>query len=621
MWVFRYIFTLIDGAVYWMINAAYTLFMDIANAEIFDQEILSAFSNRIYAFLGIFMLFKIAFSLIKYIINPDEFNDSNKGGKKLITNIIMCLFFIIITPFVFRFAWNFQKQILKENIIPSIIMGVKGNESYDVESIGKTMSKTILTAFYYPECTNGIIEVSEDGNSLLNECPGFDEEDQKDYLEALRSDDINEVFYTGSSTALYRLKDGDDEYVMHYSIVVSTAVGIVTALLLITFCFQIAIRTIKFGFLQLIAPLAIVSYVDPKSSQDGFFAKWLKECGKTYIDLFIRLAAIFFAVLLISIISSSVLSYSVEDAGIIKNFLVKVFLILGALAFAEQLPKLIENLLGVELSGNFSLNPLKAVGSSKFASAALGAATVGVGSAIGNAVHAHKDEKKPGEVLKSSLSGLTRGLYHGGRAGATSNGGSFRDTFEQGMISQANARNLREDPNTRYGLRARMKDKLTDLTGIKFQSGTSSQLKDQLNLRQRDYDNARMREESTSRNFANKLSETGVHYGDLNRIFDDAYDAQNGQYVERTYNDYLKMKADQIGYDTSSIDSRNLEAKEYAAALSSALSSQNVDLYDQGSFDELKAIYDSKHEWDNRTKDIEKEINDIKDNMDSVKGK
>ena len=87
---------------------------------------------------------------------------------------------------------------------------------------------------------------------------------------------------------------------MEYKYIFSTVVGVVVILLLITFCMDIAVRSIKLAFLQLVAPIPIISYVDPKSGKDGMFKKWYEMCFKTYISLFIRLIALYFAVYIIS---------------------------------------------------------------------------------------------------------------------------------------------------------------------------------------------------------------------------------------------------------------------------------------------------------------------------------
>ena len=44
------------------------------------------------------------------------------------------------------------------------------------------------------------------------------------------------------------------------------------------------------------------------------------------------------------------------------NGFVKVFIIMGTLLFAKQLPKLIQDLTGISLDGKFTINPFKKVG-------------------------------------------------------------------------------------------------------------------------------------------------------------------------------------------------------------------------------------------------------------------
>ena len=74
-----------------------------------------------------------------------------------------------------------------------------------------------------------------------------------------------------------------------YKFVFSTVVGVVVVLLLINFCMDVGLRSIKLSFLQLVAPIPILSYVDPKSGKDGLFKKWYEMCFKTFLSLFIRI--------------------------------------------------------------------------------------------------------------------------------------------------------------------------------------------------------------------------------------------------------------------------------------------------------------------------------------------
>ena len=134
----------------------------------------------------------------------------------------------------------------------------------------------------------------------------------------------------------------------------------------------------KLGFLQLISPIPIISYIDPSSSKNGMFSKWLKEVGKTYADLFIRLGAVYFAITLIAALMQN------SDLGT-TNFLARVFIILGILIFANQIPKLIGDLLGVKIDGNFSLNPMRKINSSPIANAVVGGEAGLGGGGVANA--------------------------------------------------------------------------------------------------------------------------------------------------------------------------------------------------------------------------------------------
>ena len=61
---------------------------------------------------------------------------------------------------------------------------------------------------------------------------------------------------------------------------------------------DIGIRTIKFGIVQILAPIPIVSYI----SDEKKFNNWVKTSVKIYVDLFIRLGMILFVLCLVNIV-------------------------------------------------------------------------------------------------------------------------------------------------------------------------------------------------------------------------------------------------------------------------------------------------------------------------------
>lgn len=176
------------------------------------------------------------------------------------------------------------------------------------------------------------------------------------------------VFYDGvhpniCDPKIRQYSDGD--FVFEYNFILATLVGLIVTFLLIVICVNIAIRSVKLAFLQVISPIPIVSYVDVKDSK--LFSGWLKETITTYLQLFIRLAVVFFSILLFKALLGSF-------SG--NEIMVNVFLIIGILLFTLQMPQLLCTLFNLNKENGF-LSLIKDVG--KFA---VGASAIGI-SAIG----------------------------------------------------------------------------------------------------------------------------------------------------------------------------------------------------------------------------------------------
>lgn len=391
MWLgnlFRSLFLLIDGVVYWAVNILYQLFIMISETGIFTPENIKTFGSRIYVLLGVFMLFKVSFSFINYILNPDTFSDKSKGVNKLLMNFFVVLIGIVAVPYIFQAAYSLQAIVLRENVIGSLVMGmnaeVMNNNDYDyIEQGGKLMSYTTLSAFIRlkpdivgEECAaNPVVAVTDENGPVyengvrkaeLN--PACALGDVNGALEVkVNGSTVGETLvkaYSENNTNYFTLtglvnatvvEDGEETWIFDYSIILSTIAGGFLAWILLMFCFDVATRSVKLGFLQLIAPIPIISYIDPKNGKDGIFKKWTKECTGTYLSLFVRLLAIYFVLFIITIIINSgiINVVSGEKEG---NIFVVIFIIFGALMFAKELPKLISDITGVKLDGGFTLS-------------------------------------------------------------------------------------------------------------------------------------------------------------------------------------------------------------------------------------------------------------------------
>ena len=185
---------------------------------------------------------------------------------------------------------------------------------------------------------------------------------------------------------------GETSYSLSYTIILSTFVGIYVLFIFVQLLIDVGYRSIKFIALELLSPIAIVSYIDPSSGKKGVFNKWLNETIKTYISLFIRIFVFSFVSVLLSTLNFSALN---EDAKLFT----KLFYILAIIAFIKAAPKFIDNLFGTSISKD---------GDTKFASDMFkgvlgGVATSTVGGIAGGVV-AKRVGKNP---IKGAFQGIT----------------------------------------------------------------------------------------------------------------------------------------------------------------------------------------------------------------------
>lgn len=141
----------------------------------------------------------------------------------------------------------------------------------------------------------------------------------------------------------------DDHYLFSYFPVVSTICGVLLLLVFAATCLDVAIRALKLAILRLIAPIAIISYIDPKSSEKGAFSNWVKLLVSTYLDLFLRLAIIYFVMFIVMEIIHGGLELPLGN-GVI-GLLSTVVIIIGLFYFARQAPKFITDALGIKSLG------------------------------------------------------------------------------------------------------------------------------------------------------------------------------------------------------------------------------------------------------------------------------
>lgn len=422
-------FTFLDRIVYGLITFLYQLLLYLANLDLFGMSdlsnpdnVITNFSSRVYALLGIFMLFKISFSILQYMVNPDDFSDKGKGFGKMVTNVLISLCLIVAVPYIFSLAFEAQGTILKSNFLGQLILGntttsgESTSESLKDMNLNEEMAEDLQFLVYgsFFSVDSSVTDKCSSGPVLGTKSMAQDEECLNYLAERFESvggeNKLGDFFAAGGADSTARrfdafgevvnIKTEDNKYLFKYMPVISTVAGGFVVVMLLSFCIDVAVRIIKLGFLEIIAPIPIISYMDPKQSgKDGMLGRWGSECFKTYLSLFIRLAIIYFAFFVVDLVANQILASSTDQiylneqapTGLMAVF-VQVMVILGVFMFAKEVPKLLENLIpGMQGAGSLNINPLKKINESPLAAGALAFGGAAIGGAAANAIATGKN--------------------------------------------------------------------------------------------------------------------------------------------------------------------------------------------------------------------------------------
>ncbi len=309
----------IDSVILSLVSTVFNMIFAIANFssspafEVLYDKIIS----RVYVIIGIVILFKVLMSLISYLASPDKLTDKEQGAGKLVTRIVTSLVLLVAVPqIVFPMLDRLQGPLLET--VSKVIMGNNINTSN--AGFGNTMALSLFTTFFTPneDCdSSGAVSSTMDTifelpNLATEACP--------------------------SNKSLYRYD---------FFMLISTLFYLIVVVLLLIIGIDLAIRSFKLIVLKILAPIPIISYINPKSAKDGMFASYVKLFTTTWLDLFIKFGVIYLGFAFIQTIIDGELVIDVAS-GLIKTGLGTVFLIIGAIIFMFQAPKFIKKALNLK---------------------------------------------------------------------------------------------------------------------------------------------------------------------------------------------------------------------------------------------------------------------------------
>ena len=405
--IFRSFFAMIDQVVYSFLSVVYQILFTIAKSQFLSPETIKDFYGRVQLIIGIFMIFKLTISLLQVVVNPELMTDKKKGFGQIITRIVtMLAMFTAIIPLnipnaeagsynaylndnglLFGTLYSLQDRILDQNILAKLVLGSEDNKyaidvddsRNNIEKSGEELVAFLLKGFIRVNTKDNGSKVCSESTSLemgetnllkrwVNSLPdwlpfvGADEIDADDVYKGYNNPKVTRGILLQLPTL-----QCDNGYAFAYSPIISTACGVIIIVILIGFCVDIAVRTLKLAVLRLMAPIPILSYVDPQSAEKGSFAAWTKSLIVTYLDLFIRLLIVFFAVFCVQEITTNGIQLPVteEKLGVV-SVMATIFIIIGIFFFVKMAPKFIIDALGLKgMMSNIGLSSILAAAGAK----------------------------------------------------------------------------------------------------------------------------------------------------------------------------------------------------------------------------------------------------------------
>lgn len=349
-------FILCDG-VYRLIYLTFYIFEKLGSARIIEDT--QGIVNRISLIIGLFMVFRVTFAFVQYIVDPDAMLDKKKGAANIIKKIIISIVLLGSTSTLFNLAFKAQDLIIDNQIIGKIIFNSSSSNGYDSDSLystpensstfGGRLSAEVFSAFY-----------------RLNPEASPKDSDQEDCKTWLTNDDGNSGYsklkekiaqnkgalsgYKNSPAAIcLNEQDSSDEYIVDFDAggFLALAFGIAVLYTIFIFTIQVGVRVIQLAYLQIIAPIPIIMYITPKGDEQ--LKKWGQQCSTTFLDFFMRCTIIYFAILVIQNIWETgfigkLLSAGTESSNGWETMYVGVIMIIAVLTFTKKVPNLIKEI-------------------------------------------------------------------------------------------------------------------------------------------------------------------------------------------------------------------------------------------------------------------------------------
>lgn len=400
--------------IYSLIVKLYNLFEVLCHARLLDSEVLKSLSDRVGLILGLVMLFMVTFSFIQMLINPDVIEDKEKGAVSVIKKVLLVIVMLGVSNFVFTTLYKVQSIVINSHVITKLLLPYE----VDTDNFGSVLSADLFTSFY--RVNSDLIEfinTENDVDSAIEICYN----ESKTLKKRIYSNSNFELGYSCLNESVVA-EDEDYEsqetFIMDFDWLLMMGFGLATAYFLAMYCFKVGVRTIQLAVLEILSPMAFISYLSPK--KDTMFSKWSKMYFSTYIDVFIRIGIINFVMFLIATIldTSGGWEFWKSIGNPTDDFtvtLISAVMILALLTFAHKAPELLKDLFPVGAASKlgFGASMKDVVGLKRGLGTLAGVGAGAVTGAIAGVANGGKGIRG----VTGLLGGIGGGIFRGGHAG------------------------------------------------------------------------------------------------------------------------------------------------------------------------------------------------------------
>ena len=405
----------VDSVIYNFIRYVYEIFITLTKVNLFGVEDYKELVNRIYVILGLIMLFILAYSLLKAVINPDNFAKGELSFPKLIQNVVVSLVIIAFLPTVFELAFNVQNSLLNKGTVSSLILGTNtsSNDSdkktYSLNNAGNLFAYETFKGFYGPDSA----KCQDLGETDEDKCRDAIEANGTTLGEVDRLVNPDSDEQRGESFAQYMkfselAADGDAGF--HYYFPLSTIAGIYVLYLMINFCFDIALRSVKLAFYQIIAPIPVICRVIPGGKLKDVFSKWVQQVIGLFIEVFVRIGAMSFGVLMLNLLKDNLSKIDTNALSFTQTGLLYAFIVMAMVMFIKKIPEVLSKIFPFDTSGmKLGIREKLAAGGGLMAGAALGTGVGLMAKKVGSTIQNAKNAKGLGGKAKAIGAGIATG--------------------------------------------------------------------------------------------------------------------------------------------------------------------------------------------------------------------